>query len=142
MRRSPEDASDNLGAESSLSLFDLASEEISFLNRSMNCCIGFVDMINSTSITAEMVFSDRRKIGQYYSIFINTMAVLAKNYGAKIIKSAGDALIFYFPDSSDTSNEAAFKDILECFTTMILARDIINAKLHSENLPSVSYRIS
>jgi two-component system response regulator ChvI len=141
MRRSPEDASDNLGAESSLSLFDLASEEISFLNRSMNCCIGFVDMINSTKVTAEMV-SDRRKIGQYYSIFINTMAVLAKNYGAKIIKSAGDALIFYFPETSDSSNEAAFKDILECFTTMILARDIINAKLHSENLPSVSYRIS
>jgi len=117
-------------------------KEISFLNRSMNCCIGFVDMINSTSITAEMV-SDRQKIGQYYSIFINTMAVLAKNYGAKIIKSAGDALIFYFPDSADPANEAAFKDILECFTTMILARDIINAKLHSEgNLPSVSYRIS
>src|SRR6266511_4961121 len=30
----------------------------------------------------------------------------------------------------------------ECFTTMILANDIINSKLHSENLPSVSYRIS
>ncbi|HJR48900.1 MAG TPA: hypothetical protein VJ799_12155, partial [Nitrososphaeraceae archaeon] len=116
-------------------------KEISFLDRSMNCCIGFIDMVNSTKATAEMV-SDRRKIGQYYSIFINTMAVLAKNYGAKIIKNAGDALIFYFPDSSDTSNELAFKDILECFTTMILARDIINAKLHSENLPSVSYRIS
>src|ERR687895_123974 len=108
---------------------------------SLNCCIGFIDMANSTKVTAEMV-SDRRKIGQYYSIFINTMAVLAKNYGAKIIKSAGDALIFYFPETSDSSNEAAFKDILECFTTMILARDIINAKLHSENLPSVSYRIS
>src|SRR5918992_908099 len=141
MRRSPEHGSDNLGAEGSLSLFDLASEEISFLNRSMNCCIGFVDMVNSTSITSEMV-SDRRKIGQYYSIFINTMAVLAKNYGARIIKNAGDALIFYFPETSDSSSEAAFKDILECFTTMILARDIINAKLHSDNLPSVSYRIS
>ena len=72
------------------------------------------------------------------------MAVLAKNYGARIIKNAGDALIFYFPETSDSSSEAAFKDILECFTTMILARDIINAKLHSEggNLPSVSYRIS
>jgi class 3 adenylate cyclase len=34
------------------------------------------------------------------------------------------------------------KILLECFTTMILAHDIINAKLHSENLPSVSYRIS
>jgi two-component system, OmpR family, response regulator ChvI len=122
-----------------LSNFDFV-KEISFLDRSMNCCIGFVNIINSTSNIAEI--SDRRKIGQYYSIFINTMAVLAKNYGARIIKNAGDALIFYFPDSSDHANEAAFKDMLECFTTMILARDIINAKLHSEKLPSVSYRIS
>jgi two-component system, OmpR family, response regulator ChvI len=98
-------------------------------------------MINSTKVTAEMV-SDRRKIGQYYSIFINTMAVLAKNYGAKIIKNAGDALIFYFPDSSDPANERVFNGAFECFTTMILAHDIINRKLHSENLPSVSYRIS
>ena len=107
----------------------------------MNCCIGFVDMVDSTKVTAEI--SDRQKIRQYYSILINTMAILVKNYGAKIVKNAGDALIFYFPDSSDPANEAAFRDILECFTTMILARDVINTKLHSEeNLPSVSYRIS
>jgi two-component system, OmpR family, response regulator ChvI len=123
----------------SLSNFDLV-KEISFHDRSMNCCIGFVDMVNSTKVTAEIF--DRQKVGQYYSVFINTMAIMAKNYGAKIVKNAGDALIFYFPDSSDPANEAAFKDILECFTTMILARDIINAKLHSVNLPSVSYRIS
>jgi two-component system response regulator ChvI len=98
-------------------------------------------MVNSTKITGEIA-GRRKKIGQYYSIFINTMAILVKNYGAKIVKNAGDALIFYFPDSSDPSNEAAFKDILECFTTMILSRDIINTKLHSEKLPSVSYRIS
>jgi two-component system response regulator ChvI len=67
---------------------------------------------------------------------------LAKNYGAKIVKNAGDALIFYFPDSSDPAQESAFKDILECFTVMILARDIINAKLDAQNLPPVSYRIS
>jgi CheY-like chemotaxis protein/class 3 adenylate cyclase len=97
-------------------------------------------MVNSTKVTAEIF--DRQKVGQYYSVFINTMAILAKNYGAKIVKNAGDALIFYFPDSSDPANEAAFKDAFECFTTMILARDIINAKLNSNNLPSVSYRIS
>ena len=127
------------GNDGSLSSFDLA-KEISFLDRSMNCCIGLVDMVNSTNVTAEI--PERQKVGQYYSLFINTMALLAKNYGAKIVKNAGDALIFYFPESSDPANEAAFKDILECFTTMILARDIINAKLHSVNLPSVSYRIS
>jgi two-component system, OmpR family, response regulator ChvI len=140
MRRSLEDASDNLGAQDSLSISDLASEEISFVDRSMNCCIGFVGMLNSTKVTAEIY--GRQKIGQYYSIFINTMAILVKNYSAKIVKYAGDALIFYFPETSDSSNETAFNDTFECFTTMILANDVINTKLHSENLPSVSYRIS
>jgi CheY-like chemotaxis protein len=97
-------------------------------------------MVNSTKITANI--SNYQKIGQYYSIFINTMAVLTKNYGGKIVKNAGDALIFYFPQTSDPGNEQVFKDAFECFTTMILAHDIINSKLHSENLPSVSYRIS
>jgi CheY-like chemotaxis protein/class 3 adenylate cyclase len=127
------------GNDGSLSTFELA-KEISFLDRSMNCCIGFVDMVDSTKVTAEIY--GRQKIGQYYSIFINTMAILVKNYGAKIVKNAGDALIFYFPETLDSSNEAAFNDTFECFTTMILARDVINTKLHSENLPSVSYRIS
>jgi two-component system, OmpR family, response regulator ChvI len=131
---------DDLEDEHSLAVYDLASEEICFLPNSQNYCVCFVDMVDSTSITAKI--SDHQKIGQYYSIFINTMAMLVKNYGAKIVKNAGDALIFYFPDSSDPANEAAFRDILECFTIMILARDVINTKLHSENLPSVSYRIS
>jgi two-component system, OmpR family, response regulator ChvI len=131
---------DNSGSNDNQSIFDLASEEICFLAHSENYCVCFVDMVNSTKITAEI--SDRQKVRQYYSIFINTMAILTKNYGAKIIKNAGDALIFYFPETSDPTNEPVFNRAFECFTTMILAHDIINAKLHSENLPSVSYRIS
>jgi hypothetical protein len=46
-----------------LPILDLA-KEISFLDRSMNCCIGFVNMVNSTKATDEMV-SDRQIIGQY-----------------------------------------------------------------------------
>jgi CheY-like chemotaxis protein/class 3 adenylate cyclase len=121
------------------SIFDRA-QEIRFLPHSQNYCVCFVDLVNSTKITAEI--SDQRKIGQYYSIFINTMAVLVKHYGAKIVKNVGDALIFYFPGTLDARNETAFQDVLECLTTMLVARNIINAKLRSENLPSVSYRIS
>jgi two-component system, OmpR family, response regulator ChvI len=131
---------DNSGSNDNQSIFNLASEEICFLAHSENYCVCFVDMVNSTKITAEI--SDRQKVRQYYSIFINTMAILTKNYGAKIIKNAGDALIFYFPETSDPTNKPVFNRAFECFTTMILAHDIINAKLHSENLPSVSYRIS
>jgi class 3 adenylate cyclase len=117
------------------------SEEVSFVGRSINCCVCVVDMVGSTRIAASMV-SNHQKIGQSYSIFINTMAILVKNYGARIVKNAGDALIFYFPDTSDSGNESAFKNAFECFTTMTLAHDTINAKLSSENLPSISYRIS
>src|ERR671910_211481 len=139
MGRSLKDPLDTSGADDSLFIFDLA-KEISFLDHSQNYCVCFVDMVDSTKITAEI--SDRRKIGQYYAIFINTMAIVAKNNGAQIAKNAGDALIFYFPETSDSDNEAAFNNPFECFTTMILAHDIINSKLHSESLPSVSYRIS
>jgi two-component system, OmpR family, response regulator ChvI len=137
---SPDNHSDELEDEHSPAVYDLGSEEICFLPDSQNYCVCFVDMVDSTGITAKI--SDHQKIRQYYSIFINTMAVLLRNYGGKIVKSAGDALIFYFPDSSDPADEAAFKDILECFTVMILARDIINAKLDAQNLLPVSYRIS
>ena len=133
----PDDSLDNFEVDDYLSIPNFA--EISFLNRSLNCCVCFVDMVNSTKITAELY--GHRKIRQYYSIFINAMAALAKNYNAKIIKNAGDALIFYFPEASDSGNGAVFKDVLECFNRMILAHDLINAKMHSENLPSVSYRI-
>ena len=111
LMRSPENPSDDLEGEHSLAAYDLASEEICFLPNSQNYCVCFVDMVDSTGITAKI--SDHQKIRQYYSIFINTMAVLLKNYGGKIVKNAGDALIFYFPDSSDPAHEAGFKDILE-----------------------------
>jgi two-component system, OmpR family, response regulator ChvI len=137
---SPDNPSDNLEEEHSPAVYDLGSEEICFLPNSQNYCVCLVDMVDSTSITAKI--SDHQKIRQYYSIFINTMAVLLRTYGGKIVKNAGDALIFYFPASSNPAHEAAFKDILECFTVMILARDIINAKLRAQNLLPVSYRIS
>ncbi|MBD0359364.1 MAG: response regulator [Nitrososphaeraceae archaeon] len=137
---SPDNPSDNLEDAHSPAVYDPSFEEICFLPNSQNYCVCFVDMVDSTGITAKL--SDHQKIRQYYSIFINTMAALLRNYGGKVVKNAGDALIFYFPDSSDAANEAAFEDMLECFIVMVLARDIINAKLDAQNLLPVSYRIS
>ena len=114
-------------------------------------------MVDSIEITFEI--KDAEKIRRYYSIFINTMAAIARNFSAKIIKNTGTSLIYYFPktsspsplsltsDSSFTTNnnniESAFKDVLECGITMIAASDIINAKLKEEGgLPSLYYRIS
>jgi two-component system response regulator ChvI len=114
-------------------------EEVCFF-RSQNCCVCYVDMVNSTEITADII--DSEKLRKYYGIFLNTIAAIARNYRAKIIKNAGDCLIFYFPETIDSTNESAFRDVLECCITMISARCTINTKLYEEKLPSVSYRIS
>jgi class 3 adenylate cyclase/ActR/RegA family two-component response regulator len=116
------------------------TEEISFSTQSQNFCVCFVDMVDSTKITAEA--TNKEKVRKYYLIFINTMATIARNFGAKVIKNTGDCLITYFPQTSDSTNKSAFKDVIECGLTMIEASPIINAKLKQEGLLSISYRIS
>jgi two-component system, OmpR family, response regulator ChvI len=121
--------------------FNNPSEEISFSGHSQNYCVCFVDMVDSTKITAQI--ADAGKIRKYYSIFINTMAVIARDFDAKIIKNTGDCLIYYFPKTSDSANNSAFKAVLECGITSIAASDVINAKLMEEGgLPPLYYRIS
>ena len=114
-------------------------DEISFI-RAQNCCVCFVDIVDSTRITSSI--NNPEKVRKYYEIFLNTMAAIARNFGAKIIKNVGDCLILCYPRTSDTSNKSAFNEVLECCITMIEARNTINQKLHEEGLPSLSYRIS
>jgi len=125
------------------SLFDSSlsntSEEVSFSGQRQRYCVCFIDMINSTAITSSLTDV---QIGKYYSIFLNSTATIARNFGAKIIKNAGDCLIYYFPATSDSSDRIAFSDALECCSIMIEAHRFINAKLNEERLPPISYRIS
>jgi len=97
-------------------------------------------MVNSTSITAKMTNSDDVK--KYYEIFINTMATIARNFEGKVIKNTGDSVIYYFPNTCDSSNECAFRNVLECCLTMIAATCVIDEKLYEEALPALKYRIS
>jgi CheY-like chemotaxis protein len=98
--------------------------------------------VNSTKVIASIA-ANSEKIRKFYLIFINTMATIAKNFNAKVIKNAGDSLIFYFPETSNSNSISAFKDVIECGLTMIAARSVINSKLHKEGLLlSIDYRIS
>ncbi len=115
------------------------TKEISFTGHSQSYCICCVDMVSSTEITAKIPDS---KISKYYGIFLNSMATMAKNFHATIIKNLGDGLIFYFPHTLDSTNKPAFQDVLECSVAMIDAYTIINKQLHAEELPAVNYRIS
>jgi two-component system, OmpR family, response regulator ChvI len=98
-------------------------------------------MVNSTKAISKI--SDPKKIRAYYAIFLNSTATVAKSFGAKLVKNAGDAIIFYFPQTVNPSDRRAFRDVLECCCTMIASLDFVNIKLHSEGVEeSINFRIS
>ena len=118
-------------------------EEISFTGNSKNCCVSFIDIIDSTRITTTEI-NDAEKIRRYYSIFINTMAAIIRDFNANIIKNTGDSLLYYFPETSNNSADdiSAFKEVFECGLTMVEASTIINTRIQEEGLPPLNYRIS
>jgi class 3 adenylate cyclase len=119
------------------------AEEISFIGL-QNCCVCFIDIVDSTRITTVEI-GQSEKIKLYYSIFINTMAAIARDFDGTIIKNTGDSLIFYFPKTTgpiSNSSMMDFKKVFECGLTMIAVNPIINEKLKERELPGLSYRIS
>jgi two-component system response regulator ChvI len=115
-------------------------EQITFINYTHRYCVCVIDIVDSTKNTSKIEGSE--KIREFYSIFLNTMASIIKTHNGKVIKNAGDCLIYYFPKTVDGSNESAFKDVIDCGAAMIDANAIINSRLNKNGLPSISYRIS
>lgn len=120
-------------------LQNIPYEEVCF-SSSKNYCVCYVDLVRSTEEVAQIY--EATKVRKYYSIFLNSMAAISRNFSAKIVKNVGDSLIFYFPESLDSVNHDTWKDILDCLLALMDARSVINTKLYQEGLPSINYRIS
>ena len=117
-----------------------ARNEISFVD-TRYLCVGIVDIVNSTKITANIGNSE--DVAKYYSIFINTMASIARNFGAEVVKNVGDSVIFFFPKTSETTTDKTpFLDVLKCGLTMGIAHITMNEKYRDHHLPPINYRIS
>jgi class 3 adenylate cyclase len=130
--------------------WNIGKGEIAFSGTVQQCCVCFVDIIGST-VTSSGLSADQ--LSRYYEIFLNGIARIAENFGAKIVKNTGDALIFYFDNilqnSDDHNNDSdpvkgikRLKNVLDCCLTMSAASGVLNAKMLSERLPPVQYRIS
>jgi class 3 adenylate cyclase len=114
----------------------IPAEDIRFI-RSDYYCISFIKTVPPSE-----AIQDSEADRKYYSIVFNTISAIAKSFDAKIIKNVGDGLVWYFPRTTNSTDESAFKDAIECGLTIIAAHQTINAKLNEENLPTVNYRIS
>jgi two-component system, OmpR family, response regulator ChvI len=116
------------------------SDKPSLTNHSENFCVNVIDIVGSTSIVSTLDTS--KKITNFYGIFINSIANILKKYRAKIIKTVGDGVISYFPETIDTNNMSAFENVLECCYVQIDELSTINTKLREQGLPTIRYRVS
>jgi two-component system, OmpR family, response regulator ChvI len=132
--------SSSTGSSRRMSVNDSSGNEISFVDTKY-LCVGIVDIVNSTKITADI--GDSEDVAKYYSIFINTMAVIARNFGGEVIKNVGDSVIFFFPKTSETlTDKTPFKDALRCGLTMGAVHVPMNNEYEANHLPAINYRIS
>ena len=118
----------------------LQDNQITFVNFSNNYCVCIIDIIDSTNNTFDILES--KKIKQYYSVFLNTMTSIISRHGGKVIKNAGDNLLYYFPSTMNESNHLDFQDVIECGLTMIDTKGQMDLLLNLNGLPSINYRIS
>ena len=116
------------------------SKGVRFSENSMKCCICFIDLVDSTKNTLK--FSNSKDTREYYSTFINAIYEIVKKNNAKVVKNIGDSLLFYFPNTADTTNISSFEKVIECGLEILDNRENINQKISSENFPPFNYRIS
>ncbi len=113
-------------------------DNIFFSEKSRMCCVGFVDMVDSTRITAGLT---TRQMSKYYSLFINWVSGIIGGYSGKVVKNTGDGLLFYFALLGDSPIKAVRNCLDSAITLSVLHRNI-NSKFISELLPELNYRIS
>lgn len=115
------------------------ADNISFSEGFGTCCVGIIDMVNSTRVTAGLT---RYQMGKYYCLFINWATAVITGYGGKVVKNTGDGLLFYFPLKEGSENTKQIRDCLNSGIAMSTLQPNINMKFHSEELPELNYRIS
>ena len=111
---------------------------ITFVGNPQSYCIGMVDMVNSTKITAGIY---HEKVSSLYAIFLNSMALIVEQFEGKIIKNIGDSLLFYFPKTK-AQNRGELEKVLFCGKVMLQTRYLLNETLKTNNLSSIRYRIT
>ena len=102
-------------------------------------CVGIIDIVDSTKIVARLSPS---KSSKYYEIFLNCMAKIVRQYKGQILKTMGDSLLFYFPDTSYSERRFGFLSCLECGFEMMATHEKLKKLLAEEMLPQIDFRIS
>ena len=119
-------------------VMDASDYMVAFSGLARSYCVGIVDMVDSTKISAEM---NEISWSKYYGLLLNSMAKIIPRFGGAVIKNQGDSLLYYFPESSNNT-KYGFMSCLECSLAMIEAHDKVCENSKKMGLPCLNYRVS
>ncbi|MGI9566575.1 MAG: HAMP domain-containing protein [Nitrosopumilus sp.] len=111
---------------------------LQFSDYSEKYCVCMIDIMNSTKMTSNLSDS---QTSEFYRIFLNSTALIVRNFGGIVVKNIGDALLFYFP-VIHSEIELTIKKCLNCCLTLGESQKDIAAKLKKEKLPIIDFRTS
>lgn len=114
----------------------LKDQMITFKEIDRSYCVGIVDIVNSTQITAKL---SQVKACEYYTVFLNALGYIAEANGATVVKNIGDSILFYFPE---LSKDTDFLIPVACGKKMLGASELINKIFAKKELPKIQYRVS
>ena len=112
---------------------------VSVLGSQKQLCVGIIDIVNSTKTVARL---PQNKYSIYYEIFLNHMGKIIYQFNGKILKTLGDGILFYVPETVNSERIFGFLDCIESGFAMIESHEKLNQSLVSEALPSINFRIS
>jgi len=115
----------------------LKDQMIAFKEIDQSYCVGLVDIVNSTQITAKL---SQVKACEYYTVFLNALGYIAEANGATVVKNIGDSILFYFPELS--KDKDSFLTPIMCGKKMLEASELINKIFAKRELPKIQYRVS
>ena len=119
---------------------NFSSKDVKFSGVTIKSCVGFIDLVDSTTNIATM--DNLESIRKYYSIFINSISKIVKSYGGKVLKNIGDCMLFYFPKTSDINDTNSFQKAIACDFKILDERYKINDELARKHLPPFNFRMS
>jgi CheY-like chemotaxis protein/class 3 adenylate cyclase len=115
-------------------------DDIIFQGISSDFCVCMLDIVNSTAITSSLAHED--KVRKFYSLFVNSVSPVIAHFGGRVLKTGGDSMIYYFPNTSEVERIEGFRNVLECGISLLDLRSTINSLYKKEGIQPIGYRIS
>ena len=111
---------------------------LKFKENSENVVACIIDIENSTKITSKLSDPASAKL---YGTFYNFMSKVIVAHRGTVVKSMGDAILFYFKTSHPPSKDDCML-AADCCLDLIESHEKLNEKLTKKTFPEINYRIS